>query len=60
MLIKLTHPKPASAANELQAFMDKLLSIAVPIRQSMTCDQGGKIARYEALAKATGVAVYFS
>ena len=40
MLIKLPHPKPASAANVLQAFTDKLLRIAVPKRQSMTYDQG--------------------
>lgn len=38
MLDKLPHPKPASAANVLQAFTDKLLSIAVPMRQSMTYD----------------------
>ena len=59
MLIKLPHPKPASAANVLQAFTDKLLSIAVPMRQSMTYDQGKEMARHKELAKATGIAVYF-
>jgi IS30 family transposase len=59
MLVKLPHPKPASAANVLQAFTDKLLSIAVPLRQSMTYDQGREMARHKELAKATGIAVYF-
>ena len=59
MLVKLPHPKPASAANVLQAFTDKLLSIAVPMRQSMTYDQGREMARHKELAKATGIAVYF-
>lgn len=59
MLIKLPHPKPASAANVLQAFTDKLLSIAVPMRQSMTFYQGREMARHKELAKATGIAVYF-
>jgi IS30 family transposase len=35
--------KPASAAHVLQAFTDKLLSIAEPMRQSMTYDQGREI-----------------
>jgi IS30 family transposase len=39
MLIKLPHPKPASAANVLQAFTDKLLGVAQPIRLSMTYGQ---------------------
>lgn len=40
MLIKLLHPKPASATNVLQAFTDKLLSVAQPMRLSMTYVQG--------------------
>ena len=32
MLMKLPHPHPASAANVPQAFTDKLLSIAQPVR----------------------------
>ena len=38
MLIKLAHPKPASAANVLQVFTDKLLSVAQPMRLCMTYD----------------------
>ena len=36
MLVKLPAFKPASAANVLQAFTDKLLGIAQPMRLSMT------------------------
>ncbi len=57
MLVKLSYPKPATAANVLQAFTDRLLSIAVPMRQSMTYYQGGEMARHKELAKATGIAV---
>jgi IS30 family transposase len=44
MLIKLPEFKPASAANVMQAFSDKLLGIAAPMRQSMTYDQGREMA----------------
>ena len=40
MLVKLPQFKPARAANVLQAFTDKLLGIAQPMRLSMTYDQG--------------------
>lgn len=59
MLIKLPAYKPASAANVLQAFTDKLLSIAQPMRQSMTYDQGKEMALHKKLAEQTGIAVYF-
>lgn len=59
MLVKLPHPKPASAANVLQAFSDKLLSIAAPMRLSMTYDQGREMALHKKLTEKTGVAVYF-
>ena len=59
MLIKLPHPKPASAANVLQAFTDKLLSVAQPMRLSMTYDQGREMAMHKKLTQQTGVAVYF-
>lgn len=59
MLVKQLHPKSYSIANTLQAFTDKLLSIAVPMRQSMTYDQGRAMARHKELVKATGIAVYF-
>lgn len=59
MLVKLPHPKPASAANVLQAFTDKLNSIAQPMRLSMTYDQGREMALHKSLTKQTGIAVYF-
>jgi transposase, IS30 family len=46
MLIKLPEFKPASAANVMQAFSDKLLGIAAPMRQSMTHDQSREMAVY--------------
>lgn len=59
MLVKLPEFKPASAANVLQAFTDKLLSIAAPMRQSMTYDQGKEMALHKELSQRTGIAVYF-
>lgn len=59
MLIKLPEFKPASAVNVMQAFSDKLLGIASPMRQSMTYDQGREMAMHKELSKRTGVAVYF-
>jgi transposase, IS30 family len=59
MLVKLPEFKPASAANVLQAFTDKLLSIAAPMRQSMTYDQGREMAMHKELSRRTGIAVYF-
>jgi len=59
MLVKLPQFKPASAANVLQAFTDKLLGIAQPMRLSMTYDQGREMAMHKELSKRTGIAVYF-
>ena len=59
MLVKLPEFKPASAANVLQAFTDKLLGIAQPMRQSMTYDQGREMAMHKKLTQNTGIAVYF-
>lgn len=59
ILVHLPHPKPASAANVLQAFTDKLRSIAQPMRQSMTYDQGSEMARHKELSANTGITVYF-
>ena len=59
ILVKLPHPKPASAANVLQAFSDKLNAIAQPMRQSLTYDQGREMAMHKQLTDKTGVAVYF-
>lgn len=49
ILVKLPHPKPASAANVLQAFNDKLNGIAQPMRQSLTYDQGREMALHKKL-----------
>ena len=59
MLVKLPDVQPASAANVLQVFTDKLLSIAQPLRQSMTYDQGREMAMHKKLSQNTGIAVYF-
>jgi transposase, IS30 family len=59
LLIKLPDIQPASAANVLQGFTDKLLSIAQPLRQSMTYDQGREMAMHKQLSQNTGIAVYF-
>ena len=59
ILVKLPHPKPASAANVLQAFTDKLNGIAEPMRKSLTYDQGREMALHKKLTEQTGVAVYF-
>ena len=59
MLVKLPVFKPASAANVLQAFTDKLLGIAQPMRLSMTYDQGREMAMHKKLSEQTGIAVYF-
>ena len=59
MLVKLPHPNPASAAHVLQAFTDKLNSIAQPMRLSLTYDRGKEMAYHGQLTANTGVAVYF-
>ena len=59
ILVKLPEFKPASAANVMQAFSDKLLGIAAPMRQSMTYDQGREMAMHKELSRRTDIAVYF-
>ena len=59
MLVKLPEFKPASAANVLQAFTDKLLGIAQPMRLSMTKTQGREMSMHKKLSEQTGIAVYF-
>ena len=49
----------ASATNVLQAFTDKLLGIAEPLRLSMTYDQGREMSMHKKLTQNTGIAVYF-
>ncbi len=59
MFVKLPEVKSASALNVLQGFTDKLLSIALPLRLSMTYDQGREMAMLMELSKRNGIAVYF-
>ena len=59
MLVKLSDVQPASAANVLQGFTDKLLSIAQPLHQSMTYNQVREMAMHKQLSQNTGIAVYF-
>jgi len=59
ILVELPEFKPASAVNVMQAFSDKLLGIAAPMRQSMTYDQGREMAMHKELSRRTDVAVYF-
>ena len=59
MLVKLPEFKPASATNVLQAFTDKLLGIAQPMRLRMTYDQGREMSMHKKLSEQTGIAVYF-
>ena len=56
MLVKLPEVKPASV---LKGFTDKLLSIALPMRLSMTYDKGREMAMCKEFSKRTGIAVYF-
>lgn len=56
MLIKLAD---ATAASVLEGFTAKLRSIAEPMRQTLTYDQGKEMARHAELTNNTGVRVYF-
>jgi transposase, IS30 family len=59
ILVKLPHPQPATAAHVLQAFTDKLSSIAQPMRKTLTYDRGKEMSQHVQLTANTGVAVYF-
>ena len=59
ILVKLPHPQPATAAHVLQAFTDKLNSVAQPMRKTLTYDRGTEMAHHAQLTENTGVAVYF-
>ena len=59
MLVKLPHPNPATAANVLQAFTDKLNAIAKPMRKTLTYDRGKEMSHHQQLSVNTGIAVYF-
>ena len=58
-LVLLVKMADATAASALQAFSDKLNSIAEPMRQTLTYDQGREMARHQELSQRTGVKVYF-
>jgi IS30 family transposase len=56
MLAKLVD---ATAASTLEGFTAKLRSIAEPMRQTLTYDQGKEMARHAELSANTGIKVYF-
>jgi len=58
-LVLLARMDDATAASALEGFTAKLKSIAAPLRQSLTYDQGKEMARHAELTARTGVAVYF-
>jgi IS30 family transposase len=58
-LVLLAKMEDATAASALAGFSAKLNSIAEPLRQSFTYDQGKEMSRHKELTAATGVKVYF-
>ena len=58
-LVLLARMDDATAASALAGFSAKLNSIAAPLRQSLTYDQGREMARHADLSARTGVKVYF-
>lgn len=58
-LVLLARMEDATAAAALAAFTVKLNSIAAPMRQSLTYDQGKEMAYHEELARAANIRVYF-
>ncbi|CAG4911961.1 IS30 family transposase IS1086 [Paraburkholderia saeva] len=58
-LVLLARMDDATAASALAGFSAKLNSIAAPLRQSFTYDQGKEMSRHRELTAATGVKVYF-
>jgi transposase, IS30 family len=59
ILVKLSHPNPATAAHVLQAFTDKLNAVAQPMRKTLTYDRGKEMSHHQQLSANTGIAVYF-
>ena len=59
VLVKLPHPNPATAAHVLQAFTEKLCSIARHMRQTLTYDRDSEMAEHAQLTHNTGMQVYF-
>lgn len=58
-LVLLAKMDDATAASALKGFVEKLNSIAAPMRQSLTYDQGREMAYHQQLTQQTGVKVYF-
>lgn len=58
-LVLLARMPDATAESALAAFTAKLNSIAAPLRQTLTYDQGKEMARHRELARATNIRVYF-
>jgi transposase, IS30 family len=58
-LVLLAKMADATAASALEAFSAKLNSIAEPLRQTLTYDQGKEMSRHKQLAQRTGMKVYF-
>ena len=58
-LVLLAKMEDATAASALVAFTAKLNSIAAPMRQSFTYDQGREMSQHRQLALNAGVRVYF-
>ena len=58
-LVLLARMEDATASSALTGFTVKLNSVAAPMRQSLTYDQGKEMSRHAALAANTGVRVYF-
>jgi IS30 family transposase len=58
-LILLAKMKDATAASALEAFSAKLNSMAEPMRQTLTYDQGKEMSRHKQLSERTGMKVYF-
>jgi IS30 family transposase len=57
--LQLARMEDATAASALAGFSAKLISIAAPLRHSLTYDQGKELTRHKDLTARTGVAVYF-
>lgn len=58
-VVVLAKMDDATAASALKGFSAKLNSIAAPMRQSLTYDQGREMAYHRQLTEQTGVKVYF-
>lgn len=58
-LVLLAKMEDATAASALAGFAAKLSSMAAPLRQTLTYDQGKELTRHKDLTQSTGVAVCF-